>query len=81
MLFNVTLAVIAGFTADAASVPYLSGCHPTQGCGCALLWRGHRLATDSHLSILFSPQLSDSLSDLSVHHFVHCMFGLFIVMP
>lgn len=44
VLFNVTLAIIAGYAADVVSVPYLSGYYPTQGNGYALLCYGHRLA-------------------------------------
>lgn len=55
MLFNVTLAIIAGFTAEAASVPYLPVYHLIQGIGYALLCYGQRLAiqSDSHLSTVF----------------------------
>lgn len=51
VLFNVTLAIIAGFAGGAASVPYLSGHHPTQGSWCVLLRHGRRL------SIRWSPSL------------------------
>lgn len=59
MLFNVTLVIIAGFTADAVSVPYLSGYHPTQ-C--------NEYAPLIPIS-LFHLSSTTLLSDLSVHHF------------
>lgn len=77
MLFNVPLAIIAEYTADAASVLYTG----RWMCPALRVQVGNLLILISLFSLFFFPQkLSDTLSDLSTRHFgTRCWVS--VVMP